>query len=301
MIAFKTILVPVDFSQPSKKAVTYGLTLADQFDARLILAHVVPESASLAYAFPSATLDIERAQLEAARTEIRQLVPAEYRAKYDVQTIVKTGVIDEEVLGLIAEEQADLVVMGTHGRRSPGRWFLGSVTERILRRVPVPVLTVSHHESSTHTIGLVALRRVLYATDLCESNDNGLKHAVELARSARAQLTVLHSVYYWDRRLWSPGSIPEFDDERTRLLAQMTERVEAVCAMDKGERPEIELLVVEGRPFERIVEVADRRRADIIVLNLQSKTTLERAIIGSTAERVVRLATVPVLSVPPTD
>jgi nucleotide-binding universal stress UspA family protein len=55
--------------------------------------------------------------------------------------------------------------------------------------------------------------------------------------------------------------------------------------------------MVEGKPFEKILEIAENRAMDIIVINMQSKTILQRAFLGSTAERVVRLANVPVLSI----
>ena len=58
-----------------------------------------------------------------------------------------------------------------------------------LRRVPVPLLTVSHVEAETHATGLVSLKRILYATDLCESSSIGLKYAIELACRTGAQLT----------------------------------------------------------------------------------------------------------------
>jgi nucleotide-binding universal stress UspA family protein len=61
----------------------------------------------------------------------------------------------------------------------------------------------------------------------------------------------------------------------------------------------IEFLVVEGKPYEKILQTASDHAAGIIVMNLESKSTLERALIGSTAERVVRLSSIPVLSVPP--
>jgi len=78
VIQFKKILVPTDFSEASKKAVTYGLTLASQFNAGVIIAHVVPESSALLYAFPTETFAIERDQEQQARREIAQLVPAAY-------------------------------------------------------------------------------------------------------------------------------------------------------------------------------------------------------------------------------
>jgi nucleotide-binding universal stress UspA family protein len=135
--------------------VTYGFTLAGQFNARVIIAHIVPESSALMYAFPTETFAIERDQEQKARREIASLVPTEYASQFDVQTIVKTGSIEPELLGIVKDQRVDLVVMGTHGRRYLGRWFLGSVTERMLRKIPVPLLTVSHVDTVEHTIGLV--------------------------------------------------------------------------------------------------------------------------------------------------
>ena len=110
MISLKKILVPVDFSEPSKKAVTYGLTLAGQFKASLTIVHIVPESTALLYAVPTQLLEIEKGQYAKAATEIRNLVPAEYAAKLSVQTIVKIGNIEQELLGIVKNEGIDLVV-----------------------------------------------------------------------------------------------------------------------------------------------------------------------------------------------
>jgi nucleotide-binding universal stress UspA family protein len=170
MISLNRVLVPVDVSEPSRKAVTYGLTLAGQFNARLILAHIVPESSALLYAIPIQLLEIEKEQYAKAAAEIRYLVPSEYVARLNLQTIVKIGKIEQELFGIVRDESIDVVVMGTHGRRRLSRWFIGSVTEHMLRHVPVPVLTVSHVESERHAIGLAALNRILYATDLSESS-----------------------------------------------------------------------------------------------------------------------------------
>src|SRR5262245_57332511 len=101
---FNKILVPVDFSEASKKAVTYGLTLAARFDAGLILAHVVPQSSALTKAFPTETWSTEKEQHERARDEIAGLVPESQRANVDLQTIVKVGTIEEQLLGLIQEQ-----------------------------------------------------------------------------------------------------------------------------------------------------------------------------------------------------
>jgi nucleotide-binding universal stress UspA family protein len=88
------------------------------------------------YAFPTDTVRIEQEQEEKAKLEIQNLVPAKYSRRYQLQTIVRTGTIDTELLTIVRDEAVDLVVMGTHGRRNFSRWFLGSVTERMLRGCP---------------------------------------------------------------------------------------------------------------------------------------------------------------------
>jgi nucleotide-binding universal stress UspA family protein len=296
MISFRNILVPVDFSEPSKKAVTYGLTLAGQFSANLLLAHIVPESTALTYAFPTRLPEVEKEQYDKAKREIENLASAEQAAKVNLRTIVKIGNIEEELLGIVKDEGIDLVVMGTHGRRYLGRWFIGSVTEHMLRNVPVPVLTVSHVEMEKHPIGFVSVKRILYGTDLSESASIGLKYAIELARSAGAGLTVIHVVDDEDRLLWGPAWIARLD--RAKLLEEWRGRLDDFIKRESTPDMPIEGVMLEGKPFRKIVEFAEAQNLDVIVLNLQSKSMVERALLGSTAERVVRLARTPVLSVP---
>src|SRR5262245_66205352 len=117
MISFKRILVPVDFSEASKRAVTYGMTIAAQTNAKLFLAHIVHDTSALNYTFPSETFEAEKQQYEAAKRQIQKLIPAECMSIFDVEMIVKTGSIDAELLAIAQEEAVDLVVMGSHGDR----------------------------------------------------------------------------------------------------------------------------------------------------------------------------------------
>lgn len=297
MVPITKILVPVDFSGPSRKAVTYALTLARGFGAQMIVAHVVPESSALTYAFPTQVTRIEEEQFERATREIHELVPAEYTAKLHPQFVVKIGRIADELLGLVGEFGVDLVVMGTHGRRHLGRWFIGSVTEHLLRKLPVPVLTVSHVDDK-HVIGTVPLKRILYAADLSESSLAGLKYAIELALGTGSELRVTHVVDDDDRILWGPALFTRLAGERARLVEDARKRLDDYLGQVDAQGVSIEPLVFEGKPYEKILEFAEADAADIIVLNLQSRTSLDRALLGSTAERVVRLSRIPVLSIP---
>ena len=82
------------------------------------------------------------------------------------------------------------------------------------------------------------------------------------------------------------------------MVAELRQKLDDLVKQEKVPGVQIEALLVEGKPFRKIVEIAEDGSMDMIVLNLQSKSMVERALLGSTAERVVRLARTPVLSIP---
>jgi nucleotide-binding universal stress UspA family protein len=260
------------------------------------MAHIVPKSSARAYAFPIENMAIETKQSERAAQELRALVADERARHLDLQPIVKIGHVEEDLLEIVKEQSVDLVVMGSHGRRYFGRWFLGSVTEHILRKVPVPVLTVSHIDDERHPLGSVmSFKRLLYATDLGDSARNGMSCALDLARRFSSELTVMSVVEYLNVGY---EALDHLGNERTLRLQETQKQLDALIAANKLHDAQVKTLVVEGKPYERILEVAEERNMDCIVLNLQSKSLMERAFLGATAERVVRLARIPVLSVP---
>lgn len=299
MIDVKKILVPVDFSDPSKTAVNYGLSLALQFNARLVLTHIVPSSTALIYTFPTESFAFEKDQARYAKSMLPTLVAERYRDTVNLQTIIKVGEIRSELLGIVQDEKIDLVVMGTHGRGALDRWMLGSLTERMLRKIPVPILTVSHLDPTKelHDASPVPMRHILYATDLSDSAEAGLKFSAELARGTGARLTVLHVLKTIETVYWGAegGFLPEElssirDDALARLRASVPEEI------SKG--LDVYTMMTEGDAYREIIRVADEDKADIIVMNMHGKGFVERTLLGSTAERVIRSAHVPVLSIP---
>jgi len=226
-------------------------------------------------------------------------VPEAYRERVELRTIVKVGEVRSELLSIVKDEKIDLVVMGTHGRNAFERFVLGSLTERMLRKLPVPILTMSHLDPSREPAkaGPVPLRHVLYATDLSDNADVGMKFSIELARGTGARLTVLHVLKALETIYWgSEGGFiaPELETLREDALCRLR-----LSIPDKGcDGVDISTMMTEGNPDYEILRVADEDKADLIVLNLQGKTVIERALLGSTAERVIRSAHIPVLSIP---
>ena len=141
-MTFKHILVATDFGEPAQRALDLAVELARTFDARLTLVHSW-EAPSYSYGgalyLPVDLITpIEQAarkHLEGALTELQQRVP-------NAKSVLRAGAAWQEVLAAASEVQADLIVLGTHGRRGLNRALLGSVAEKVVRMAEVPVLTV---------------------------------------------------------------------------------------------------------------------------------------------------------------
>lgn len=140
-MGFRHILVPIDFGEPSDHAIELALTMALRFDAKVTLLHVawLPPYYYSAYAeglaYPMEEMEVR------AQTALGEQVE-KAKARYGrVDALLKSGQPWEKILEAVRESGADLLVMGTHGRRGLSRMFLGSVAEKVVRHSPIPVLT----------------------------------------------------------------------------------------------------------------------------------------------------------------
>jgi nucleotide-binding universal stress UspA family protein len=292
MKPIKNILVPVDFSDPSNKALQYALALARQFDSRVLLAHIVADPALATPTFPTESHAFAYALYEAATKDIQKLIPASDKMAKQVETIVRIGDIDSDLLAIVQEKAIDLVVMGTHGRRNPARWFIGSVTERMLRQLPVPVLTISHAKPESGGI-----HHILYASDMQEQSNSGFRAAAAWAKATSSKLTVIHVIQHLEY-VWGGALNGYMRAQSAEMVRMARKHLHEFVNREKPDGIEVDSLVVEGQPYEEILRAAEANHCDLIILNLQSKNLVDRAFLGATAERVVRLSPLPVLSIP---
>ncbi|HXT71443.1 MAG TPA: universal stress protein [Vicinamibacterales bacterium] len=145
MVPVARILVATDFSEPAATALKWAATLAQEFDGRLIVLHVVPEPYAYPWGSEMSTMPLTEilAQTEKdADDRLREIAAGIHLPRGPVITRVVIGTPVDQILETIAAENIDLVVLGTHGRGMVGHLLLGSVVERVVRRSPVPVLSV---------------------------------------------------------------------------------------------------------------------------------------------------------------
>lgn len=207
-------------------------------------------------------------------------------------TELREGPVVPSILEAARDSNADLIVMGSHGKGGFERLALGSVTEKVLRKAPCPVLVVPAGEG-TETRGL-PLRRVLCATDFSAPSGRAVDYARQFADASRAPLSLL-TVIDW------PFGETSGDDPVSTLRGNLEQ--EAAASLEKlarrgADEPPAEIIVKHGRPGREIVKAARESQADLIVLGISGRGAVDLALLGSTAHHVLRDAPCPVLAVP---
>jgi nucleotide-binding universal stress UspA family protein len=258
-------------------------------NAKLKLLHVVPPLISNAYPY---LIDVVGAgsmkeQFERRLKKVAAKVKVENIA---VETEVALGHVALEIERVMRNYKPDLVTMGTNGRRGLERWFMGS-TERILRHSPVPLLTVA--EAQKRRSENWRFKRILVTTDFSDGTAAALDYAFAVARENDAEILLLHVVEL-------PATLRVEDGA---FLAQIAERQDSLSALVPAEirsALRVDTRVVEGTPHQVILKTLKREKIDLLVMNIHGKGIFQRALFGSTAERVVRTARCPVMLIPPT-
>jgi len=200
------------------------------------------------------------------------------------------------ILDHAAHQDVDLIVMGTHGRAGFQRLTLGSITEKVLRRADCPVLTVCHGDDRSRG-DVVPFREILCAVDFSPASDQALSYALSIAEEANANLTLLHVVeptFDFEAQRESGLSV----EEHWRYLQfRAKARLENVVSADARHWCRIETKVAIGRPWEEIVIAAEEGKAELVVMGVHGRSSIQLSVFGSATHQVVRFAPCPVLTV----
>lgn len=147
VLRVRSVLVPVDFSPPSEKALRYAAAFARQFDASLTLLHVLEPMAAPDFAYFPLTEARERVA-RAARKRLKELARRLGSAQGRVEfSLVRDGRAWQVITDVARERRCSLIIMATHGLTGAARVILGSTTERVVRHAPCPVLVVRETET----------------------------------------------------------------------------------------------------------------------------------------------------------
>lgn len=294
MTRIRQILCPVDFSEISGHALDHAAAMALWYDARLTLLYVFVNRPTM----DLPPLVLEDADRERLLTEMRRL-PSGVAAEVSLQfRIEEAERVHDGILAQVAAVHADLLVIGTHGRSGFQRLFLGSVTEKVIRKAPCPTLVVPPRADDAAPDAPVRFRRILCAVDFSESSLDAAAYAVNMAGETSAQLTLLHVV---ELPLVLSPEPAAFDVDLTRIrdvaAADARRRLHELIPAQARRRCTVETGVVAGRAHQEILRHAAEQQADLVVMGVHGRGLVDRLLFGSTTHHVIRAATCPVLVV----
>lgn len=284
-VSVQRILVTTDFSECSERALLTAIGVAQRYGSRLHLIHVVPREGygvTGVGMFGAANFARHNARdLESSLLERGYLEGIRYRIS------MERGEVWPVVSRIVDEERIDLVVLGTRGRTGLGKLMLGSIAEKIFRKVACPVLTVGPNLRPSLPVK-VQPGRILFPTDFSPQADHAFPYAVSLALDQQSQLICMHVVP-------SSGREATFNEDRASRYAsaRLRELTASVTRLAK----EPEFMVETGDPAQAIVMAAAERRAELVVLGVRAPDSLLDCLGWSTAYGVVREASCPVLTV----
>lgn len=296
---FNRILVPLDGSELAETALSIAAKLAHPTKTTLIIAKFVELELMVPTPLGQVPVFIEHhgsQQLESSMAYLKEIEARPLMADTHVECIAKTGNPSEKILELIEEKEIDLVVMTTHGHRGVMKWALGSVTERVLRHTPCPVLVIRPETDG--------IQHILAPLDGSKLAEQALPFAIELAKRFEANLTLQYvneEITLIDRMTvdmlnqYEPGLAESvravFARDGEKYLQTIVESIE--------EDVHVNIWMDSGHPAHRITEAANNGVFDAVVMSTHGRTGIQRWVYGSVMEKVLRSIDIPILVVRP--
>jgi nucleotide-binding universal stress UspA family protein len=289
----KLILCPVDFSENSVKAYLHALSLAEHYGSKLVVQHVVElwRYPSASYAATAGAYDeFLQAICDGGKNKLQEFVKNHTYDGVHPELVVQEGMAPDVILSFAQSQKPNVIVMGTHGHRGFDRLMVGSVTNRVMRRAPCPVLAVPHPQDSD--VGgrehgqAHHLNRILFCTDFSDNSTRALEYAVSGAAEYDAELTLLHVL---------EGS--ESSEVKEAVLSAVTEELNKLIPPATRSTLKIKTALRVGKPYQQIIQVASEWQSDLVIMGVHGRGAIDLAVFGSTTYRVIQLGPCPVLAV----
>jgi nucleotide-binding universal stress UspA family protein len=299
-ITLEQILVPVDLSMQSRGAVKYAAGLAAAFDASLHLLSAVEPFPFMSGVEQMPELYLSDAEvISSVQDSLRALAEKEVPASQLESLVVRTGKPVPVILRAATKLSVSLIVLSSHGRSGLKRLLLGSTAEQVIRLAPCPVLVLRQRMlgrwQRQQRDPFMGVRNIMVPTDFSEPSLEALRYAIDFADRLNSRVLVLCVVPPITGGPYLMGN----GVDATRKSALRSAH-EAMSNLARRELPRGAMTrVASGVPFDQITRVAKEVNSDMIIMGTQGRTGLKRALLGSTAENVVRHAPCPVLVVRP--
>lgn len=288
MPRFDSILFPVDFSERSRAAAPFVLSMAQRYKSKVVLLHALqpppPLYAGMNTVYPE-VYDFEGLSAD-LKTELERFGETEL-PKVDVTCFVDLGEPAAVITEYAENQNMSLIAMPTHGYGAFRRALLGSVTAKVLHDAKIPVWTAAHAPEPSHRAHPQP-RYILCALDLKPESRHTLEFAIEMAGDSKAAVELVHI---------APEGVIGADQSESRLHELLIEaaRSKLVKIQEAAGATDVEMVLDGGSVAEMVRSIAMKKRADLVVIGRGCYHGLGRLRANSYA--IIREAPCPVLSV----
>lgn len=276
------ILVPVDFSEQSLIALGQSYNLAREYDAKILLLYVIDDSGIVSKLLTAKHLssmkkDIQNRLHKLAEETIK-------KSKIEVDTMVAKGKVYEKIIEVADMVNALMIIMGHDGRKKLHARFIGSNALSVVREAKCPVITIKgkHHREGC--------KNIVLPLDLTKETKDKVSHSIEIAKLGvfRAAIRVV--------------SVLQSTDEF--IVNKLTRQLETVknYIQKQGVECSAEIIkTVKGGDSlaQCVIGYAHKVDGDLIIIMTQQETNITRMFIGSTAQEIVNVSDIPVMSIIP--
>jgi len=207
------------------------------------------------------------------------------------KTQVVRGIPYQEIIKAAQSQDVDLIAMGKRGLNLLGRMLLGSTTTKVLREAHVPILTVRHAAKKP------AVKRIVVPSSFSPADNIALEWAFEFAGTLGASVCLLHIIQA--HKSWDTVKGGFMGRLRRVATEKLDAMLETVSAQKRKGVPEFTRVKAFSRPWSGIVSFLREEGIDIIVMGTHARKGVPRFFLGSVAERVIREAPCPVITVRP--
>ncbi|OGR11907.1 MAG: universal stress protein UspA [Desulfobacterales bacterium RIFOXYA12_FULL_46_15] len=314
------IMCAIDFSDFTHMIVSYGKSLAKEYEAKLYLCHIVP--ALMVASHMSSLIDyagIEKEHIHNARARLAQIAK-EFGIQCEI--MVSVGHPADQIEQAVRQNRIDMVIAATNGGPGVVRFLSGSVTNKLVKILSCPLLVLHAKEDGISLIEQgIKLNRILVGCDFSPDSRLAFDYALSLAQEFQTQLYLAHvtgpmepvelmvsnPVMVHGSRFsrWAgpdykdPGEKPtdETIQKRDEWFKQMMTRLSEMVPEDSRNWCTPVTMVLEGKPYQELIDYSEEINADMIVLGVRGHSLLEQFLVGSTTDRVISRASCPVLAV----
>jgi nucleotide-binding universal stress UspA family protein len=301
---YHTIMVPLDGSSFGEYALPLALGIAQRAGARVELVHICTPPLPSVFAdglvnpnLVEPPLDLAGEQARAYLDQLAQRLAPNWHVP--LSTVVRYGPAADTLFDYAVEAAPDLVVMTTHGYGPLSRFWLGSVADKLIRRLPMPILLARPTEASIDLLAAThapAVQHILIPLDGSALAEEILRPAVALGMLTGATYTLLQAL----DPLVAEHTTPPYSVGLDRsMLAEIRERalayLEQIADRRRAQSLVVQTELVVAPPHVAILDYAQEHAVDLIAMATHGQGGVARLLLGSVADKVVRGADVPIL------